>query len=435
LFTVLAVALLATFIAALPSQAAWDDRFWPANEKPPRKKDGTNWVFQADVITSNIYYAVDERIWAIAKTNGISYDEYPYGPRFPDKSLEELKFFLLGIINQFLDQTRFPSPYDPTSIIVTTTNTSYLQLIYWNETNILTHCQLPTNFFRYTPPRNLAGHEGTGAEHWTNSAAYGWDAMRKVITNLIYTYENKGVLINETKTEKSIGVEIANDPFEEFTRPNGQCLQEIDIDGPYSISELSISNYAFNVEYEQSVERSVFYVPSPTGPFRVGDGFNADRFLYKIDSSFGNVGFKAAYIGTTNSPISTNNHIAYTFYLEDGIGPEECGFTPFPPPFPRPPPPRVVPWKLDGTISALETTSDQNVFLFGSRYGINVGCDAWNYLEEFYSGFVGAIPDFSPFLCDSFDAVYFADTSTASGSQISSDRIYNHVIQWDFTYK
>jgi hypothetical protein len=414
LFTVLAVALLATFIAALPSQAAWDDRFWPANEKTPRKKDGANWVFQSDVVTSNIYYAVDERIRAVAITVGIGYEEYPYGPRFADRSLHEMKQLLEPRIKDYLDQTRFSSPYDPTSAQMT-------NLIFWNVTNILIHCELPTNFFSYTPPRNLAGHEGTGAEHWTNSAGYGWDAMRKVITNLIYTYEPRGVMTNQTV--EFIGEGLSDDQY----TPSRSCEdQSGEPEEPTPFSELTLQNYTTGTSYTKDARRRLLALPEPNPP-EVGNWLDRGLFIrkfYMIESSSGVNGILAARLGT--SGIATNpGHIAYTFQRETADVPQACGFTNGPA------------WQFQGTIAGSEKSADNNYFITGGVVGYNdPACELWS--EEVMGDFFGSIDDGDIFCfsCEGYSGCFISEISVfAGGTGYTSNREYVHIIQWNFQYK
>jgi hypothetical protein len=415
--------LLAIFIVATPSLAQWDSRFWPANEKPARIGTIFNRTYQSDIATSNIYDAVNERIWAIAKTNGVLYSEYPFGPRFPDRSLEELKFILRPYVKKFLDQSRFPVPNQPSSVVQSQTNNSIL-LTYWNETNLLNYCQLPLNFFTYTPPRNLAGHPGTGSAHWTNSAAYGWDAIRKVLTNLIYTYENAGILWNETKSNIVADIDgpYVYDPL---SRPSGSCGSSLGIEGPYPVSELSLAEYRSGIFYQQSVTTRIFY-----------DWL--DRFAdynYKHNVSIGEAGYRAAYVGPIQSPISTNAHSAYSFFYESGRGPEDCGF---PPTRQIGEPEPVILWKYDGKISSIQKGFDDSYFVIGPRFGIDTTCDAWSYLE-FSFGIGDEVPDFSPIFCERGTPggrfIFPSDPTMGGGYAISSVRTYHHIIEWNFTYK
>jgi hypothetical protein len=417
MFTRFLIALLAILFSALPSHAQWDSRFWPANEKPARVGGIFNRVYQSDVITSNIYRAVDERIWAITKTSGISYDEYPYGSRFPERSLEELKFILRPYVKEFLDQSRFPLPNQPSSVVQSQTN-DLIVLTYWNETNLLNYCQLPLDFFTYTPIRNLAGHPGIGSANWTNSAAYGWDAMRKVLTNLIYTYENAGILWNETKSNIVADIDGPY-VYNPLTRPSGNCGFSSDGEGPYPVSELSLAEYRGAISYLQEVTTRVFYDPLN----------NYADYNYKHDVSIGEAGYRAVYVGPIESPISTNFHAAFSFFYQGGNGPEECGFTL---------PGQKVEWKYEGLISSIQKGFDDSCFIIGPRSGINITCDAWSFLE-FSEGIGDEVPDFSPTFCQRGtpgNRWFFPSDPTVGGSfGISSFRAYHHIIQWDFTYK
>jgi hypothetical protein len=440
LFTVLAVALLATFIAALPSQAqstnGWDDRFWPANEKPPRAKEVTNWVFQSDVISSNIVYSVKERYDAVEKqdTFDLLEDFLIIPVRRPDEKLQEAKEVIGQIIGGFLDQTRFPTPYDPTSIIITTTNTSYLQLIYWNETNILSHCELPTNFFSYTPPRNLAGHEGTGAAHWTNSAQYGWDAMRKVITNLIYTYEPKGAMINQTVEVYKASLNLDGD---QYAAPDGNCVDNSgQPPSPIPFDELTLANYTDGTGYSKGAGRRQVFLPDPNPPQRT-DWFERGLWIgafYNIEFSSGVNGILAARLGTSGIA-SNSGHVAFTFERESGQGPESCGFTQQPQ---RPLPPIPIPWVFRGTIAGSQKSADNNYFVTGGVVGFDdPNCDFWSeeVMGDFFDYGIDAGDTFC-LGCLGYDGCYPSNINIFNGTTgLTSTREYVHIIQWNFQYK
>jgi hypothetical protein len=199
LFTVLAVALLATFTAALPSQAefqyhtnTWNTNFWPAAETPPRKRETpTNIVFQSDAISSNLIFALVERHEAaLLIEQSFAEDMLALIPRRPDTVLQQIKDRTKELLPFYLDHTRFgtnQTSTDPRDAIIT-------NLIYWEVSTIAEHLEIPIDFFDKTPPRNLTEQEGTGSAHWTNSIGYGWDSMRKVMTNLIYTFQTNGFL-------------------------------------------------------------------------------------------------------------------------------------------------------------------------------------------------------------------------------------------------
>lgn len=419
-------ALAAILFSVLHSQANWDDRFWPANEKPVRKSVGSNIVFQKEVVSTNLAMAIEERYWAVNREDtSIEEDVVGSLPRDSVPALVEMKQITGQLINKFLDQSRFPTPNDPTSIVVNTPTSSVIQLIYWNQSNILAHCNLPTNFFVYTPVRNLAGHQGFNTA--SNDVKYGWDALRKVLTNLMYTYENRGVLINETIKDSYSG--IVDDP--NGGRPGRGCFDDSESDGPYTIPELTISKYAGIVESEESATPTQYAIYDNAGQI-------IDEVYITTYYGFGSRGFVAALLGPSTMPILNNNHTAYTFFKENGEGPEDCGFTPFPPPFPRPVPPRVVPWVSGGTISTKSTTSDGYVFLTGARQGLSISCDVFNYLDNWFPN--DAIPDCNIPECIEDRFPPGQETTQCGfdffgGSGYRSDKEFVHVIKWDFTYK
>jgi hypothetical protein len=397
-------------------------------------REGTNIVFQSTTIMRDLYFAINERIWAGTKTGGITFSLDQYTERYSDENLAGLKLLLRQNIGNFLDHTRFPNPNDPTSIIITTTNSSFLQLIYWNETNILAHCQLPTNFFTFTPPRNLAGHPGTGSASWTNGASYGWDATKKVIRALIYTYENKGILQDEFRQTTLVGITGPDNAIAEFSLPSGECVNDTLGVGPIPISSLLFSNYVSGLSYSRTASRLKFYAPNEGGPYRFsGDTRDYSAYMEKADFTRGQNGIIAAYVGPTNSPIVTNNHVAISFYLESGTGPSNCFFVAST--IPRP----VIPWRVGDQISGIEFTADDRAFIVGTRYQSDVDCDLWNSetLKPYDDG-IDTQAEFTPSGdCGATfpDESYIAETSANSGASLNSQRQYVHIIEWDFTYK
>jgi hypothetical protein len=431
------IALAAILFSALPSIAAWDERFWPASEKPTRISAGPNRAFQSDVVTSNIFRAVDERLWAATKTTGTGYNQYPYDARFPDKHLAEMKLQLRNAISSFLDQTSFPTPFDPTSVIVTTSSNSSLQLITWNESSLLAYCGLPADFFNVTPPRNLAAHPGITSPG-INYANYGWDAMRRVITNLIYTYEGKGILINEVIQSASVGISGPNTyEDDQFTPPDGSCILSFDGFGPLDVSELNIAAYASGISYFQGAGRRKFYSPAENGPYQYDDRPH-DVYMEKSESKNGSAGFQAAYVGPQTSPVAARSHSAYSFFSEAGTGPIACDFTPEPPPVRpgTPTTPRVIPWINGPTISGVQFTADNQGFIIGPRRGIDITCNIWSNLEDYDAGLDTESDFIAQGSCvNTFPNRLPVETSRTSGASLNSDRSFVHIIQWDFEYK
>jgi hypothetical protein len=414
------IALAAILFFALPSLAGWDERFWPANEKPARKGVGASAVFQADVITSNIAFAVKERVEAISKEDSTYVVEDITGslPRKPELSLSEAKQILQGKIGSFLDQTRFPSPYQPSSAQIT-------NLIYWSVSNILVHCNLPTNFFDYTPPRNLAAHPGITSTN-IDYAKYGWDATRKVITNLIYTYEPKGAMINQTVEVYKASLNLDGD---QYAAPDGNC---VDNSGqpptPIPFDELTLKNYTTGTGYGKSAGRRQIALPDPNPP-QIPNwferGFWIDAFV-NSENSFGVNGILAARLGTSDIA-SNSGHVAFTFERESGEGPESCGF-----------PTNKPMWEYRGTIAGLQKSADDNYFLTGGVVGFDdPNCDFWS--EEVMGDFFGYGFDAGDIYCLGclgYDGCYPSNINIFNGNpSLSSTREYVHIIQWNFRYK
>lgn len=425
MFTRLTVILLATFTVALHSKASWDDNFWPASEKNVREKIGSNWIFQADVVTSNLSQAVRERVEAATLyPHAIAYS----APRRPDVALELMKQSLKGVIEYYLDQTQLPTPYDPKSAIIT-------NLQYWSVTSILSHCSLPTNFFDYTPPRNLAGHLGTGSAHWTNSSSYGWDATRKVITNLIYTYQSTGVLKSREQIKASAGTSPFQDQVPEIY-DNCYSLENIN---EYTLAEMTYSNFIPAAIWYDSFWANIYTL----------DG-SQESFFYSEYTNNITAGYPAFYVGpSTNMALADRYNIAFTFQKIDGqiyYG-SFCGL-------PKPPSYIVntyqytnclfssaCDWKYTDQIGPANTSQigDGNIFVLDDYVALvdNYGCSVMDFIGNY--GTFDAITDPSYIDCVggvtslSWYPGYAAGRSLAIPLQYN--RNYSHIIEWDFTYK
>lgn len=425
--------LSAIFIAALPSFAqtsdGWDTRFWPASETDVRIKDGSDWVFQADVVTSNLLDSLQERYEAAmlqpySEYNGIS----EMMPRRPDNALSAIKYTLRGIVDYYLNHTLFPIPEDPTSAIIT-------NLTYWNSTSILIRCNLPTNFFDYTPPRNLSGHIGTGSAHWTNSARYGWDATKSVITNLIYTYQNSGILKTKEQAIKNTGT---SDPDPSLSIPeiynNCDFYDEV-TDFLYQDMTYS-SNYLSAAYWYDDFWGNLFSI-------------NLQQYFYSEYSKNIIAGRPAFHVApTTNSVLIDRQHVAFSFqkivgsiyYQDIGSGREPSWIK-----------------SSDSWSSCLFNSSnewvyvsqmgpsfpvmigDGNIFSVDSYVVLvdNYGCSVMNFIT---SGiFNDGIQDTSFIPCvGDVDGIQW-DIGYAAGRSLAIPleyrRNYSHIIRWDFQYK
>jgi hypothetical protein len=179
------IALAAILFSASYSQASWDGRFFPTPDRPPRIGSGTNLIFQSDVVSSQIWHAVNERAWAAYKTQGLelSYEDFE-GVRKREQKIQQLKDFLDPLVEAFLDNSVTQHP----------TN-----LTYYTTSELVARLGLPEDFFNRTPPRNLMSHT------WGNQTndIYGWHGLYMVITNLTQTYENGVFLVYSVREQCS----------------------------------------------------------------------------------------------------------------------------------------------------------------------------------------------------------------------------------------
>ena len=414
------IALAAILFSALPSLANWDNRFWPASEKPARVGSGTNRIFQANVITSNIAAAVRERFEAVAgeEITYVEEDILAYGERFQERGLIEAKQLIQGTLNRFLDQTRFTSPNSPSSAQIT-------NLVYWSVSNILVHCNLPTNFFDYTPPRNLAAHPGITSTN-IDYTQYGWDAMRKVITNLIYTYEPRGAMINQAVEVFRTSLNLDGN---QYAAPDGNCGdQSGEPDEPIPFDELTLANYTTGVGYSKGADgRRQVFLPDPNPPQRT-DWFERGLWIgafLNSENSSGVNGILAARLGTSGIA-SNSGHVAFAFERESGQGPESCGF-----------PTNAPSWEFRGTIAGSQKSADNNYFVTGGIVGFyDSNCDFWseNVLGDFFGYGIDA-GDIVCLGCLGYDGCYPSNINVFNGSvSLSSSREFVHIIKWNFRY-
>lgn len=436
-------ALAAILFSALPSQAqtnvGWDTRFWPANEKPTRKIYGTNVFFQKEIVSSNLAFAIEERYWAVNKNDSsIEEDVNGYLPRNSVLALEEMKLVTRDLVNDFLDQTRFPTPDDPTSIVVNTPTSSVLQLIYWNQSNILVHCNLPTNFFEYTPVRNLAGHEGFSTA--TNDALYGWDALRKVLTNLVYTYTDQGFLsVTNISTNETIIV------YDDSSR---KCRSPLLGAGQSDYQEKTKDDFVESASTEQSFDWI---------------GYQLENGTAYINENQASVDFSylSAYLHPQEAPFTNNQHVAYAFTQQAGRSglPFIFGFTPSSWPsglfddfqscftnFVEIGSSGFYDWGADRwsfrtTISTQGVLSDGSRIVIGQNLGVGLpSCSLCGMLNHVPTDRIDGASDGGFVEIDGVEYPYFGtwfDLYVPRDGlfQISSFVRASHVIKWDFTYK
>jgi hypothetical protein len=427
------IALAAILFSALPSFANWDSRFWPTSESSPRKYEGATVVFQADVVTSNIAYAVGERHDAAfleGSGESIASDIIGWLPRKPENALIEAKQNILQFLPYYIDQTRSMSNNNPATAVITS-------LVYWNITNILIHCNLPTNFFEYTPVRNLAGHEGTGAGHWTNSAAYGWEATRKVLTNLIYTYQLEGLLPKEERKEFSFGFE--SPPTTIIPQIYRNCIYE------FSNTVYELSNLSFDLRMPAATFNEAHFNSLAT------ETINREALFLATYRDNNVSGQPAIAISRTSETLLTNdNHEAWSFELIDaGIGfygdPQStCTNIALPPRFIREnpaytncfPSTNTCDWGFVGTFTGQkQSLGDGSLFILSSEIVDQIrDCSVMNFLSFVFSDVVDGVESV---FCDGVevDTIFIGSIDFGWDLEQVGFKKRSNIIKWDFTYK
>lgn len=194
------VALLAILFLELPSLAQWSTVFWPASGTPERKIIDGSMYFKSDVLTREIIFAVDERrlvLELLSSDEGrVSQDWESLVGRYYGSSgtndANDIRFF---------DQIPDPLPDDIANLqiakaelkpiiwafINTTKQIHPTNYTHWTVQTILEYCALPTNFFEYTPSRNLSGNKAPTQKMEDDGKNYGWDSMKKIINLLTHT--------------------------------------------------------------------------------------------------------------------------------------------------------------------------------------------------------------------------------------------------------
>lgn len=160
----------------------WDEEIYPTKQAPLRViRNSTNYYFVEDVVVTQLIYAVHERLWAASygeKTSS-AYDNYLRSTNYIRNKRQiviDLKSDILSILNEerFFDLTDIKMEFlqDPLNI--------------FTVSSILTATSLPTNFFAYTPIRNLLGNQSQYIE--LQDRDYGFDGLWRIVDKLKYTY-------------------------------------------------------------------------------------------------------------------------------------------------------------------------------------------------------------------------------------------------------
>lgn len=439
-FTTLIITLAAIFTVASSSFAAWDARFFPTPNKPHRIREDAQTFYKSDVVVSQIWEAIDERYWAATQSDS-TLDPQNAPVRFPDVSLQLAKDQVKAILGAYIDNISYSNNAQ------LATNRPFNT---YSVSNVVAYFNLPTNFFDYTPPRNLMGDtnwaNGSAPAYWTNSARYGWEPLRTVITNLRWTAEGGGILKTLQYNEQVYSADDTKQCKGSGNVYNNDGLIEI----PFA--DLTITNYLVNISiYEGYTLWEAFFPQSWAEIINLPIGNHSDFGFgwYGNAIQYGNSaisGHRAAYTRqSSSSPLYATNktHIAYSYSITDSDGsiygvPEpgysleealaECGFGTNQP---------AVYYR--GMITQNVYLSDGSQFVFGPVVPIESfecsACDFINNLREDFSR-VDFIPDntFPDYPDKPVDATFISSTALIS-YEANRQTTFDHIIEWDFTYK
>jgi hypothetical protein len=431
------------------STNGWDESFWPASESPPRLgpeiEDGyTNWANQAYNATRDIAFAVAER-WEAAYNSDPQpvYSEIMlYGQRRPDLALNKAKEYVLVMYTNFIRASAMETPE----------NINPDELPYYNIGFLLEDAGVTNNFFQTNIVRNLAGHPFAFYESSINlGAEYGWDAMRSVIQQLKYTYQNKGVLIDKMEFQNASGYDVDEQKFKnncfdetnteeyeltyesweesffigEGTFGSKQKIYNFDavIDQQYAREEKFAypSFLVSNPTYTNSLVTNEFHVAYSwekiTGSFNVNNQFDIrdSEFVTPLE-----------ILNSTNAPpdpFSTFGRIYYFFTRVPEY--ENCKYD------------RSGEWVYRGTPLKTKRQLEDNSVFFAEGDYINTeinnnGCKIHQWLGGLFSD---SIPDDESLICDILPSPTGASVDYGWDISILANRSYAHIIEWDFTYK
>lgn len=218
--------ILIYFAVCATSLAGWNANIWPASNTSPRyvvaSAGGTN-IYAKDMWSWQCHSALVER----ASLAGVPPPTGTNFYRFEHDNLQAMKDWVEAYCTKYLAITGTVEQLEETLATgIAFTNAVH----YWTPTGMIAAFNLPTNFFDYTPYRDLNNYAGTqnspqiftnvvetgfvyvvcgeqadncykyielgeicGYKCYettviTNDGQYGWDALRLCITNLKWTY-------------------------------------------------------------------------------------------------------------------------------------------------------------------------------------------------------------------------------------------------------
>lgn len=215
--------ILIYFAVCATSLAGWNANIWPASNTSPRYVVATN-TYAKDMWSWQCHSALVERasLAGVAPPTGTNFY------RFEHDNLQAMKDWVEENCVYYLAITGTVEQLEETLATgIAFTNAVH----YWTPTGMIAAFNLPTNFFDYTPYRDLNNYAGTqnspqiftnvvetgfvyvvcgeqadncykyielgeicGYKCYettviTNDGQYGWDALRLCITNLKWTYQ------------------------------------------------------------------------------------------------------------------------------------------------------------------------------------------------------------------------------------------------------
>lgn len=219
--------ILIYFAVCATSLAGWNTDIWPASNTSPRvivSSDGPTNTYAKDMWSWQCYSALVER----ASLAGVAPPTGPNFYRYEHDNLQAMKDWVEANCGNYLAITGTVEQLEETLASgIAFTNAVH----YWTPTGMIAAFNLPTNFFDYTPYRDLNNYAGTqdspqiytnvvetgrvfvacgeqadncylyielgsicGYKCYettviTNGGNYGWDMLRLCITNLKWTYQ------------------------------------------------------------------------------------------------------------------------------------------------------------------------------------------------------------------------------------------------------
>lgn len=422
--------LLAIFVAGLPSLAEWDSRFFPTHEKPVRVYQGTNLFFQADVVMSQMWYAVEERLWAGSKVPS-GEDYLNYMPiRNQEAILAEAKSQIKGIIPSFIDSLFYSN--DVSQINIT-------NLKYYTEIELLNQLSLPGDFFVNTPVRNLMGNQ----QFHTNNAVYGWESLRLILQNLKWTLESGGILKygnNETRQRgilipvtPEVGYALLDDP----PVPGYSNIENYFFVSPViSPQLLGMNYYKISATYGENYNYGKAYIPDGCLEYVFGEQQSdiTDHTKYSVTKDLGWIA--AATRQPVDSLLYLRNHNAYTYASElsfvyyqgeyDGRDGDQDDIGPLP-----------ISCNKDesyylGEITQNITSIDGERFVVGQQFNAgDVGCTVSQIVGPLDPGnYLGDISEDCP---GDINASY--PQGDVLRARVSKTVSIKHIIQWDYQFK